>query len=310
MFFIIGSDNFLVQEKISRLPEIKNSLLINFFANDSLDFIQENLEGSSLFDEKKVLIFNNFLLFSKNEKLNALLTSKIIKTKHTIIFKYVFDENLTNFALKNSWIYKHFTPQATKIIEVPQITKQNVGQFIAQMLKKFKVELESTKIFELESLLPLNGSIIYNEIAKLKTLNKPINSAIIAQYISDYSSYSTWGFIESFVDFDLRKVLKFYRQKLLEGHTIGLLLGQINSKLLLSFVVFLHKKAGKKDPYITKNLNISDFQLRKAVELYNKNGIKKIEKLIINLAKLDTEIKTSQINNKIAFELYLLQVLR
>ncbi|MHA0347075.1 DNA polymerase III subunit delta [Mesomycoplasma ovipneumoniae] len=310
MFFIIGSDNFLVQEKIFRLPEIKNSLLINFFVNDSLDFIQENLEGSSLFDEKKVLIFNNFLLFSKNEKLNNLLASKITKTKHTIIFKYVFDENLTNFALKNSWIYKHFASQAAKIIEVQQITKQNVGKFIAQMVKKFNVELETTKIFELESVLPLNGWIIYNEIAKLKTLNKPINSAIIRQYISDYSSYSTWGFIESFVDFDLTKVLKFYRQKLLEGHTISLLLGQINSKLLLSFIVFLYKKAGKKDSYITKNLNISDFQLKKAVELYNKNGIKKIEKLIINLAKLDTEIKTSQINNKIAFELYLLQVLR
>lgn len=240
MFFVFGSDNYIVQKKISSIAKSQNTKIINFFTSDSYEFIRKNITNFSLFDSKKTFVFNDFLYFSVENKANQYLLSKIKNTNHTIIFKYIINEKNTISNAKNSIIYKSFSP-ISKIIQTSEINQKNIAKFIRISLNNLKVDLKTSEIIELESRLPLNGSIINNEILKLKSLNCPINSEIIQNFVSEYSTHSTWDFINSFVNLDLKSVLKFYRHKMLEGQTLNLLIGQINSKLSLSFFVYLQK---------------------------------------------------------------------
>ncbi|ATP59882.1 DNA polymerase III subunit delta [Mesomycoplasma dispar] len=305
MFFVFGSDNYIVQKKISSIAKSQNTKIINFFTSDSYEFIRQNITNFSLFDSKKTFVFNDFLYFSVENKANQYLLSKIKNTNHTIIFKYIINEKNTISNAKNSIIYKSFSP-ISKIIQTSEINQKNIAKFIRISLNNLKVDLKTSEIIELESRLPLNGSIINNEILKLKSLNCPINSEIIQNFVSEYSTHSTWDFINSFVNLDLKNVLKFYRHKMLEGQTLNLLIGQINSKLSLSFFVYLQKKLGLTNQQISQKMKISNFQINKAIDLYHNIGIEKLENLIIKLAKLDTQMKKSQVNQKLAFELYLL----
>ncbi|AJC49818.1 DNA polymerase III subunit delta [Mesomycoplasma flocculare] len=308
MFFVFGSDNYIVQKKISTITKSKNTEVINFFNTDSYEFIKEIITKFSLFENEKTFIFNDFLYFSTESKANQLLISKIKNTKNTIIFKYMLNEKNTLTNIKNSIIYKSFST-ISKIIETSEINQENIVEFIKNELNDLKIGLNPSQIIELESRLPFNGLIIHSEILKLQTLNTPINSELIHNLISDYSTHSTWGFINSFVSLDLKNTLRFYRQKLLEGQSLNLLIGQINAKLSLSFFVYLKKKAGLSDLEICNKMGISKLQINKATDLCNKIGIVKLENMIIKLAKLDSQIKKSLVNDKLAFELYILDLI-
>ncbi|MXR09941.1 DNA polymerase III subunit delta [Mesomycoplasma hyopneumoniae] len=309
MFFVFGSDNYIVQKEISTIAESENSKIINFFINDSYEFIKKNIINFSLFDNKKTFVFNDFLYFSTDESANEFLISRIKNTNHTIIFKYILNEKNSLSIVKDSIIYKSFSDKA-KIIHTLEINQKNILDFIKISLKNLKINLKTSEIIELESRLPFNGMIIQSELLKLKSLNLPINSKIIHNFISDYSRHSTWGFINSFVSLDLKNTFGFYRQKILEGQTLSLLIGQINAKLTLSFLIYLEKKLGHSNLEISQKMGISNFQINKAINLYTKISIEKLENMIIKLAKLDTLIKKSQVNDKLAFELYLLDLIK
>lgn len=190
MFFVFGSDNYIVQKKISSIAKSQNTKIINFFTSDSYEFIRQNITNFSLFDSKKTFVFNDFLYFSVENKANQYLLSKIKNTNHTIIFKYIINEKNTISNAKNSIIYKSFSP-ISKIIQTSEINQKNIAKFIRISLNNLKVDLKTSEIIELESRLPLNGSIINNEILKLKSLNCPINSEIIQNFVSEYSTHST-----------------------------------------------------------------------------------------------------------------------
>ncbi|MBG0730898.1 DNA polymerase III subunit delta [Mycoplasma sp. 'Moose RK'] len=307
MFFVYGSDVFFVQKKIFTLIENEKADVIQFFPGDNLDLIGDNVANLSLFESKKIFIFNNFLQFSPSAKINKVLIAKIKKTQHLVIFKYIFDENFSKNDLKSSVIYKTFSPFA-KLFETTELNSQNVVDFIKKVAMKFKLNLTSADLTKIESQLPLKGQIIYNEISKLSSLNCKINSSIIENFVSDYFVTSPWDFVNSFVNFDLKSTLNFYRQKLLEGVTLSLLIGQINSKLSLSFMVYLYKQIGFSNTVIAQKMSISSFQVNKAVDLYKNIGIQKLQKLIIDLAILDTRIKKSKINDKLGFEVFLLSL--
>ncbi|SYV90939.1 DNA polymerase III subunit delta [Mesomycoplasma hyorhinis] len=79
---------------------------------------------------------------------------------------------------------------------------------------------------------------------------------------------------------------------------------------MLAFICFLYKEEKYNEFDIQKELQIHIFQVKKAVQFYKKIGITKLQELIKLLAKIDRKIKSNQVNEKDAFEYFLLMSIK
>ncbi|WP_434336956.1 DNA polymerase III subunit delta [Mesomycoplasma conjunctivae] len=311
MFFIYGNDYYLIQEEVRKITSLnfQNNEIYHFFEGDDIDWIVDQISNKSIFDEQKVFILHNFFGFGSDAKKEKIIFEKLSNSPHKIIFSFVLLENNTKSKLLKSNLFKFFG-EKINVKEVLGIDNKNKKLFIQNYAQKIDLELSDYDILQLEIKLPAQAGIIVHELKKIKNLGYNVDQNLLDNFVSDYSSHSEWGFINSFMNVEMRSIFKYYNTKILEGTPITLLIGQISNKLQQVFTVYLHRKNKLSDVVIAQKMGINVFQVKNAITFYKKIGMKKLRFMIKKLADLDVKIKKFVIDEKIGFENFILELFK
>ena len=313
MFILYGEEIFNIENTIKKIEEKYNNYQkkeIIYF--DNLNEIIDEIDSENLFFSNKLIVIKKFPYFTKkidieNKKnIDAFLKSLERNTNDLLIF--VVDE-IDNLEKLNNNIFTSFLKQ-NKSVEWKWCQKISLSQIpneIIKIVKENNGQISFEDAILLQNKLPNDMKIISYEIQKLLFENKHISKEQINTSISNYYNEDIYSFSNAFNSKNFFNIWSKYSEKISFNIEISNLISQINNLFVISSKIYFFLLDKKKFEYISKELKINIFRIKKIYQILEIYGIIKIKAIIIFLADLDYEIKIGKIKPEIGFEQFLIK---
>lgn len=313
MFILYGEEIFNIENTIKKIEEKYNNYQkkeIIYF--DNLNEIIDEIDSENLFFSNKLIVIKKFPYFTKkidieNKKnIDAFLKSLERNTNDLLIF--VVDE-IDNLEKLNNNIFTSFLKQ-NKSVEWKWCQKISLSQIpneIIKIVKENNGQISFEDAILLQNKLPNDMKIISYEIQKLLFENKHISKEQINTSISNYYNEDIYSFSNAFNSKNFFNIWSKYSEKISFNIEISNLISQINNLFVISSKIYFFLLDKKNFEYISKELKINIFRIKKIYQILEIYGIIKIKAIIIFLADLDYEIKIGKIKPEIGFEQFLIK---
>lgn len=306
MIIFYGLDNFLVNQAVNNYLQAQNFLnqtavtTTYYLAQDNLEGIIENvlqqISSSDLFNQKKVLIINDYdLLLTSNLKLWTIFNQQIsnfLNDDVIIIMKFL--TNNLNQTILNS---------EAKIFLIKNYQKAQLRTWVSIKAKGYKINLNQELLTLFINKFPNSLNIIDNELKAIANLNQEINQEIIEKFAGKYFVKNPYQLINFWLLKDYQTFWWQYRnfwEKINydKGNLFNILIYQL--ELIRNIKLLLMKNYSYQE--IMTKLNISQIQISSLLK--SQLELKTINFLLIAGHELDFQIKTGKIAKNLAFDLF------
>ncbi|MGZ9761985.1 DNA polymerase III subunit delta [Mycoplasma sp. 394] len=307
MYFIIGDEEFFINREINKIKEkFLDENIFTYRENYNLLEILDEISSENLFEQPKLFIVYN---------LNLLTATKTSEKDKEIIeyFKKVFMRQNKNalILVLNQIKYARnnltdFILSAFKVIELHKINKYEIRTQIGNFIRSKGTKISQSNLIYLLEKLPENLFIIQNEVEKMTSYTDNLTKDIIDDFISDYKLNNQFAFINSIESKDVGKIYQKYLERSSEGDNEITLMSQIFSIFSLADRVYNLKELEYTDYDIMQQTKLQDWRYKKILQVIKLYGIKKIHNILINLAELDIQLKSSEVPSNVLFETFLI----
>ncbi|WP_435130610.1 DNA polymerase III subunit delta [Mycoplasma sp. 6243] len=307
MHFIIGDEEFFINREINKIKEkFLDENIFTYRENYNLLEILDEISSENLFEQPKLFIVYN---------LNLLTATKTSEKDKEIIeyFKKVFMRQNKNalILVLNQIKYARnnltdFILSAFKVIELHKINKYEIRTQIGNFIRSKGTKISQSNLIYLLEKLPENLFIIQNEVEKMTSYTDNLTKDIIDDFISDYKLNNQFAFINSIESKDVGKIYQKYLERSSEGDNEITLMSQIFSIFSLADRVYNLKELEYTDYDIMQQTKLQDWRYKKILQVIKLYGIKKIHNILINLAELDIQLKSSEVPSNVLFEIFLI----
>ncbi|MGZ9756045.1 DNA polymerase III subunit delta [Mycoplasma sp. 246B] len=307
MYFIIGDEEFFINREINKIKEkFLDENIFTYRENYNLLEILDEISSENLFEQPKLFIVYN---------LNLLTATKISEKDNEIIeyFKKVFMQQNKNtlILVLNQVKYTRnnltdFILNTFKVIELHKINKYEIRTQIGNFIRSKGTKISQSDLIYLLEKLPENLFIIQNEVEKMTSYTDNLTKDIIDDFISDYKLNNQFAFINSIESKDVGKIYQKYLERSSEGDNEITLMSQIFSIFSLADRVYNLKELEYTDYDIMQQTKLQDWRYKKILQVIKLYGIKKIHYILINLAELDIQLKSSEVPSNVLFETFLI----
>ncbi|MDK2819952.1 MAG: DNA polymerase III subunit delta [Mycoplasmataceae bacterium] len=308
MYFIYGEELFLIKKEIKKICNENSDVIPIVFHSDCsiYDFINE-INTFSIFQDKKIVILNDFYLLNKSNTQDEKEVINSINNKNeNCILIFVYSEASPKIKTP---LFKFLQDKANKI-EIKKYTNSELVHVIRKIVESKGGVISNMNCILLSTKLPNDLNLIIQEIDKLLLEENEISKNMILTSVSKYSSDNIFEFINSFNDKDASGLFRGYKEKINNGESITNLMSQLSNALILCTTINSYIKSRVRLEEIAVETKIHIFRIKKANELLKSYGIDKISNLIEMLSELDNDIKSGTINEVIGFEKLLLEIIR
>lgn len=306
MIIFYGLDNFLVNQAVNDYLKTKNLLdqqaiiTTYFLAQDNFEVITENvlqqISSSDLFNQKKVLIINDYdLLLNNSLKLWTIFSQQINNAfNQGVIIILKFLTNNLNRTILNS---------QTSFFLVKNYQKEQLKNWVIEKAKEYQISLSQELITTIINKFPNSLNIINNEMKKIANLDQQVNQEIIEKFAGKYFVKNPYQLINFWLMKDYQAFWWQYRnfwEKINydKGNLFNILVYQL--ELMRNIKLLLTKNYSYQEIII--KLNISQIQMNSLLK--SQLELKTINLLLIKGHELDFQIKTGKIAKNLAFDLF------
>lgn len=308
--------NYLIEgeDYVSVQSTIKDVILKNDFdevvsecydlADNSLEKALEDLDTYGLFSDKKIVIVNNVDLLSKEENSKDL--------DH--LYRYLDDPNPANLLFLCS----------KKLNSTLKVTKElkkkctyikaelDKNKFVKELLADYKIDNKALNLlFEycLDDITKLENEIIKLKTYKCKekTINEKDVLDLCVAKLGDASEL-TFSFSRSLAEKDKKRALEKYRELLNYNIEPLSIVGLLASQIRIIYQVKCLRDEGLNNNEIATKLDVKPYRVTKTLELTNYYTFKELLNLMINLQKIDLQIKTTSVDANSLVELFILNI--
>ena len=308
IYFINGEEKYLINQKINEIiKKHPNHKISHFNSETNLNETLNEISTFSLFDNQRILIFNDFYLLNKNEEkeIKNLVNAFNFIPEGTIII-FVLEKQVDK--IKNLLI-TYLKVNATNF-SFPLMNEKEILQYVKKMVDEKGIKISDVNLYYLLSKIPHKLIFIANEIDKFAGYNKPISKEVIDDLVTKYHVSGAFDFINAFHEQDVESIFKIYYEKTHQGETIISLISQISYALELCSQIYSYKEMDYSNEKISNLLKKHIFVIKKNFDLLKIISYSKLQKYLKELAELDLKIKENKIDEKIGFESFLLNVIR
>lgn len=304
-YLFFGEETYLINDiKQSIIKHFNNSNNMNISIYNDNNFdekkIKEKLSQYGLFQEKKIIIFENLNLFDiKLKRINDSIYNKLTEnTDNNII---IFIENNVD---KRNKLYKFLQENKAIILEINELPENIIIKFIQEKINKENKKFENENL--LLYFLTLVGSNIYNiknEIDKLLlyTNNKSIiTNEVIDNITSIQIEEKIFKMIEMINNKNYNMALKLYSDLLYNKVPIELIIYNLKRNYLHILKIKSMKKENKTLSYMVDNLKLQQWQVNNIINFEKKYTENDIINKIETITDIDTKLKTGRLNREIA----------
>lgn len=309
MYYLFGDEEFLIEKKIKEIVNEKpNSKILKFNSEININEVINQISNFSLFEQERILIFYDLpYLIGKNKKNEeeAIVKAIALKPETTQI---IFVSKKLNDKINNQLF--QYLRQNAKCIEYKQFTDEQIIRVAHEKIKQLGASISEIDLLYFLSKIPNKLSIIISELERLAFLDKNISRENIDDLVQKHNFGNEFDFINSFQSANYESLIKNYHNKINNGETIPNLISQISNVLELCSRIYSLKKSKISFSEMEKILEKHPFVIKKNNEFLEIVGHEKIFHYLELIAKTDIDIKLHKVDEKIAFERFLLEIIK
>lgn len=311
--YLISSNSFnIIDEEIKKITK-KNPYDTFDLNSVELEEVLEEAAYFSLFDEEKYMVVKNATMFTS--KKNAIDTPS---KKDDLLIKYLESPNPnTNliFTVNGKIDSKKKICKLIKtnynLIEVGDLKPKEIVYKLDHQLKEDGYKCNTNTLYYIVNNSLNNYDLAISELKKIELYyQKPaeIKDNDVRNILSYNIEDNNFKFIDAIMKKDIKESFKIYDDLMLQK-TEPIMLMSMLSKEIRNTLLVKKMLSSNTKTNIMKTLGINyDFQIDKIINNSYLYKEKELENLLVLLCDLDYKIKTGKIKNKLALEMFILNI--
>ena len=313
IYLFYGIEDYLIQKEIDNIKQKYNIEEISIsrydLINTNIEKIIEDCEMNSMFTDKKVIIVNNSYIFTGQSKKGQ------IEQNLEALEKYLNNPNIDTLLIFISDSEKlDERKKIVKLIKQKGIVKEfntttNINNIVKSFFNDYKIS--DSSITKLINRVGNNLPLLEEEAEKLKLYKddiKEINDEDILKITNKNVDLDIFKLIDNIIMKNKKVAIETYNEMIKYGEEPIKILIMIASQIRLMYQTKLLYKKGYTEKDSASLLGIHPYRVKLATEKGRKYTESDLLMYLDNLADLDSKIKQSNVDKKMAIELFILKI--
>ena len=313
IYLFYGIEDYLIQKEIDSIKQKNNIEEISIsrydLTNTNIEKIIEDCEMNSMFTDKKVIIVNNSYIFTGQSKKGQ------IEQNLEALEKYINYPNIDTLLIFISDSEKlDERKKIVKLIKQKGIVKEfntttNINNIVKSFFNDYKIS--DSSITKLINRVGNNLPLLEEEAEKLKLYKddiKEINDEDILIITNKNVDLDIFKLIDNIIMKNKKVAIETYNEMIKYGEEPIKILIMIASQIRLMYQTKLLYKKGYTEKDSASLLGIHPYRVKLATEKGRKYTESDLLMYLDNLADLDSKIKQSNVDKKMAIELFILKI--
>lgn len=313
IYLFYGIEDYLIQKEIDSIKQKNNIEEISIsrydLTNTNIEKIIEDCEMNSMFTDKKVIIVNNSYIFTGQSKKGQ------IEQNLEALEKYLNNPNIDTLLIFISDSEKlDERKKIVKLIKQKGIVKEfntttNINNIVKSFFNDYKIS--DSSITKLINRVGNNLPLLEEEAEKLKLYKddiKEINDEDILKITNKNVDLDIFKLIDNIIMKNKKVATETYNEMIKYGEEPIKILIMIASQIRLMYQTKLLYKKGYTEKDSASLLGIHPYRVKLATEKGRKYTESDLLMYLDNLADLDSKIKQSNVDKKMAIELFILKI--
>lgn len=313
IYLFYGIEDYLIQKEIDNIKQKNNIEEISIsrydLTNTNIEKIIEDCEMNSMFTDKKVIIVNNSYIFTGQSKKGQ------IEQNLEALEKYINNSNIDTLLIFISDSEKlDERKKIVKLIKQKGIVKEfntttNINSIVKSFFNDYKIS--DSSITKLINRVGNNLPLLEEEAGKLKLYKddiKEINDEDILKITNKNVDLDIFKLIDNIIMKNKKVATETYNEMIKYGEEPIKILIMIASQIRLMYQTKLLYKKGYTEKDSASLLGIHPYRVKLATEKGRKYTESDLLMYLDNLADLDSKIKQSNVDKKMAIELFILKI--
>ena len=307
IYLLFGTLDALINDYINKIIKKENIADINISKYNEDDLISNIIEDAStisLFDDKKLIIVNNELLFSSKKSIDTTELEKYIENynPNTILIFTVFSDTVDS----RRKLYK-LIKEKGKIEEFNKIT--NINSYVRKLFNGYNISYNTINLFIKRVGNDLNS--LSNEAEKIKIYK--INDNIITDNdiincTHEKIDINIFKFIDNIINKNKKESITTYKEMLKVGEEPIKIIVMLANQFRLMYQTKILTSKGYTEEDIANLLHSKKYPVHLAIQKGYRYTSDTLLKHLEELADLDIKIKSGEIDKNLALELFLLRI--
>lgn len=305
-YLLYGSEDFQINNRLDELIKkykINEMNIVNYTLDNNIKEIIDDASTVSLFDDKKIIIVNQANIF--DSKLNNLdyLENYFNNPNPDTILIMILNSDKVDTRRK---IFKALDKKG--IIEEYN-KKINIFKYVSDMFQGYTITKPTIQL--LIKRVGNKPEILKQEVNKLliyKDTNKIITDDDIISVCSHYIDINIFKFMDDIINKNKKEAIITYHELLKIGEEPIKIVIMLANNYRLMYQATNLRNLGYTEKDIMKITGKSLYPIKLAIQ----KGLKYTNDQLINtidsLANLDYQMKTSDVDKKLALELFILKL--
>lgn len=305
---IVSDSKVLMDEELKKIiKDSSNKITYNYNEVD-LKTILEEAGYVSMFQDMKYVIVKNANFFSKEKitdsNCEALINYLNSPNPYTTLIFTTYEE-----VDKRKKIYKKYQ-ELGKIVELKAPSNYELFKVVKSLVMQKGYLIDDEEVRFIINACLGNYDLIYNEIEKLTLLfkeNSKISLATLKELISTNVKDNQFKFIDAVINKNISLAFSLLNDlKSLKVEPLQLINLLAREYRLMIMTNLLSKKANFNQ--IMQELKLADWQLQKIIKNNSLYHLDDLKDNLLDLAKLDYEIKAGLKDKWLSFESFLIKI--
>ena len=313
MFYLIyGLENYLIKKNINKIIDelkVTSDEIINLDMNyDSINDLIMEASTINMFSTKKLIICDNSIFLSsssdKNDNVDELIKYIENAFKDTYILFILREEKIDS----RKKICKILSKEA-KVYVCEKIESYKLNNYVMDYIRNNGYTISSKNIDFLLSKTHYELSNVINEVDKLfiyKDKDKKITEEDIEKVITRNIETNIFELTNAIIKKDRSKIEEIYKDLLLSKEGPIKLIITIANQFRLYLQVKIMRNSGYSEKEIVSTLKEHPYRINLAMN--NNYTIEELKDNLRKLSKLEVDIITGKVDEKLGFEMYLLNI--
>ena len=301
IYLLYGTEKYLIDLEINKIIKQHKIDGINIIKYDlDIDFFKEVIDDCqtiSLFSNKKLIIVDNpFTELSKEDE--------------NLLENYINSPNLdTILILRCSKLdeRKKIIKLLMKKVTVKEFNNTNLIEKVKNMFDDFDIKNDTINLLIERVGSDLN--LLHNEIEKIKIYkdnDKNITKEDIISLTHKNIDLDVFKLIDNIVNHDKEKSLELYNELLKNGSEPIAIIVMLANQFRIMYQAKELIKKGYTEKDIASTINIHPYRVKLALQNSRSYDSKVLLKYLSDLAQLDIDIKSGNIDKNLGLELFIL----
>jgi len=302
-YLFYGTNHYNLKKEIDNILKDKDGLNISRYdmsETEIIDIINDALT-MSLFEENKIIICENALVFSSSLKAETSFEEYLNNPNPNTIMIFILNEEKLDERKK-----------VTKIIKKNGIVKEfnetNPNILVKELLKDYKISPSSISL--LIKRVGTNLDILTNEVNKIilyKDNDKNITEEDILNLTHKTVDTDVFKLIDYIVTNDKKNALEVYYELIKRGEEPLKIIIMLSNQFRIIYQSKILKSKGYSEKDISDVLKIHPYRVKLALQKASKYSSEKLLKYLSDFADMDMGIKSGNISKNNVLEMFILE---